>query len=284
MIRSPAGVRPRGSCDPRGGLGRLEVPRQSSTVSLAGPSAHHAGTGASSSPRAQAALRITTFPFAEVFAVFLRPALMTSLIRAPRAEGYKSRYSWGVAREAVASGKGPAAERAMFRVSGFSLLHHETRDTRHESRPFSDTKFETGPFGTEGLQSFFWPGDRFRLKVMTPLSGTKTLSAPAAHAARSLLSCALWSGMGGILSPEPLSSHRPRRQHGLLGFHESRNMFFPCPPATPRRATPSPANGFFTKHETRNTNHGFFPTRSSKQGPLVLKGFSLFFGRGTGLG
>ena len=40
--------------------------------------------------------------------------------------------------------------------------------------------------------------------------------------------------------------------------HESRNMFFPCPPATPRRATPSTANGFFTNHETRNTNHGLY--------------------------
>ena len=40
--------------------------------------------------------------------------------------------------------------------------------------------------------------------------------------------------------------------------HESRNMFFPCPPATPRRATPSPANGFFTNHESRNTNHGLY--------------------------
>ncbi len=75
----------------------------------------------------------------------------------------------------------------------------------------------------------------------------------------SLLSCALrrgigrlWCGMGG--------RRPPRRQHGLLAFHqhESRNMFFPCPPATPRRAAPSPAYGVFTKHESRDTNHGFY--------------------------
>ena len=85
---------------------------------------------------------------------------------------------------------------------------------------------------------------------MTPLWGTKTPSAPVGdksgggrRAARSLLSCALWRGkgrlwrgMGGMGRPEPLSAHRPRRQQGLSGFHETRN----------------------TKHETRNTNHGFF--------------------------
>ena len=38
----------------------------------------------------------------------------------------------------------------------------------------------------------------------------------------------------------------------------------------------SPARDFFTKHETRDTKHGLFPTRGSKQGPLVLKPFSLF--------
>ena len=40
--------------------------------------------------------------------------------------------------------------------------------------------------------------------------------------------------------------------------NESRNMFSPCPPATPRRATPSPANGVFTNHESRDTNHGLY--------------------------
>ena len=60
----------------------------------------------------------------------------------------------------------------------------------------------------------------------------------------------LWRGMGGL--------RPPHRQHGLLGFHESRGTnyatwFFPVPPATPRRATPSPTNRFFTNHETRIT-------------------------------
>ena len=44
---------------------------------------------------------------------------------------------------------------------------------------------------------------------------------------------------------------------------ETRNLFFPCPPATPRRATASPANGFsrITRHETRIT--AFFRITSS---------------------
>ena len=72
---------------------------------------------------------------------------------------------------------------------------------------------------------------------MTPLQGTKTPSTPAGDksggdrkAARSLLSCALWRGMGrlrrgmgGMGRPEPLSAHRPHRQQGLSGFHETRD-------------------------------------------------------------
>ena len=52
---------------------------------------------------------------------------------------------------------------------------------------------------------------------------------------------------------------------GAFGFsrntrHESRITafgIFPVPPATPRKATPSSTNRFFTRHETRDTNHGF---------------------------
>ena len=69
---------------------------------------------------------------------------------------------------------------------------HETRNTNH------------GFWGTEALQSFFSVGGRVRLRVMTPLWGTKTPSVPVGarsdgdgRAARSQLSCALWSGMGG---------------------------------------------------------------------------------------
>ncbi len=92
---------------------------------------------------------------------------------------------------------------------------------------------------------------------MTPLLGTTNPSAPVGdksggdrRAARSLLSCALWRGMGrlwrgmgGMGRPEPLSAHRPQQQQGLSGFHKTRNTnhgfyaslptisrYFPAPP------------------------------------------------------
>ena len=78
------------------------------------------------------------------------------------------------------------------------------------------------------------------MKVMTPLLGTKNPSAPVGdksggdrRAARSLLSCALWrgmgrlwrgmGGMGGMERPEPLAAHHPHQQQGLSGFHETRD-------------------------------------------------------------
>ena len=92
---------------------------------------------------------------------------------------------------------------------------------------------------------------------MTPLLRTKNPSAPVGdksggdkRAARSLLSCALWSGMGrlwrgmgGMGHPEPLSAHRPRRQHGLGVFtnHETRNAAFS--PWCARAAQPKPPSG-----------------------------------------
>ena len=81
---------------------------------------------------------------------------------------------------------------------------------------------------------------------MTPLLGTKNPSAPAGdksggdrRATRSLLSCALWRGMGrlwrgmgGMGRPEPLSAHHPHQQQGLSSFHETRDpnhgFLFPC--------------------------------------------------------
>ena len=56
----------------------------------------------------------------------------------------------------------------------------------------------------------------------------------------------------------------------LFTRQESRNTVFPVPPAAPRRATPCPARGFFTNHESRNTNHGlyaFLPTISRPPHP-----------------
>ena len=130
---------------------------------------------------------------------------------------------------------------------------------------------------------------------MTPLLGTKTPSAPAGdksggdgRAARPLLSCALWRGMGrlwrgmgGMGCPEPLSAHRPHQQQGLSGFHETRD---PRPGYCQARGKcQHKLRGF---HETRNTRHEsrllcFSPITRHETWflwcLLVLKGFSLFF-------
>ena len=100
------------------------------------------------------------------------------------------------------------------------------------------------------------------MKVMTPLLGTKNRSAPVGdksrgdrRAARSLLSCSLWRGMGrlwrgmgGIGRPEPLSAHHPHQQQGLSGFHETRDPRQGVSLA--RRESQREFQGF---HETRNT-------------------------------
>ena len=129
--------------------------------------------------------------------------------------------------------------------------------------------------GTEGLQSFFRPGDWFRLKVMTPLLGTRNPSAPVGdksgedrRAARSLLSCALWRGMGrlwrgmgGIGRPEPLSAHHPHQQQGLSGFHETRDPRQGVSLA--RRESQREFQGF---HETRITRNTAFDGHSVHRG------------------
>ena len=54
-------------------------------------------------------------------------------------------------------------------------MKHETRNTNHGFYAFSVARLV--PVGTEALQSFFSVGDRFMLKVMTPLWRTKHSSA-----------------------------------------------------------------------------------------------------------
>ena len=79
---------------------------------------------------------------------------------------------------------------------------HETRDTKHG----------------------------FIRRGCTRDAQSETAAWNAVHAARSLLSCALWRGMGrlwrgmgGMGRPEPLSAHRPHQQQGLSGFNETRD-------------------------------------------------------------
>ncbi len=104
---------------------------------------------------------------------------------------------------------------------------------------------------------------------MTPLLRTKTSSVPVGaksggdrRDSRSLLSCALWRGMGrlwrgmgGMGRPEPLSAQRPHQQQGLSGFHETRDPRHGYCQAR-RAGCPLGRREFRGFHESRDTNHG----------------------------
>ena len=177
-----------------------------------------------------------TFPASLLFS----PHGEAKCVRRPSGRGASRLARAGVLEQYVEHGKqaqrSPGGRIACFdrRVVGNAgyrnrnprpTVLHESRNTNH------------GLLGTEALQSFFRPGGRFRLKVMTPLLGTKNPSAPAGdksgggrRATRSLHSCALWRGMGrlwrgmgGMGRPEPLSAHHLHQQQGLSSFHETRD-------------------------------------------------------------
>ena len=123
-------------------------------------------------------------------------------------------------------------EQPQARPAGFSrITNHETRNTAF----FRNTAFI---LFTKHESRLFWPSGR----CFPSRCG------------------AAWGGYGAAWAAVV-----PRAGNtACLVFtsHETRNMFFPCPPATPRRATPSPTNRFSrnTRHETRITAvMPFFP-------------------------
>ena len=111
---------------------------------------------------------------------------------------------------------------------------HETRDTRHESRLFSDPKhgFSVARMvlvGTEALQSFFFrPGLLSMMAARHSPCGSRIRSSKAFTCHKSLIS-------------------------RVLTKHETRDAGLPGAPRKPARMSE-----VFTKHETRNTNHGLF--------------------------
>ena len=161
---------------------------------------------------------------------------------------------------------------------------HESRNTRHETRPFFETRL-LRPFGSPWVRE----GWRHKKLPSGPLLPPESHCFPVHHcsllfaivrhcspknivlrqsprAARSLLSCALWRGMGrlwrgmgGMGRPEPLSAHRPRRQQRLSGFHETRDPRHETRLLPGARRKPARIPRF-----SRNTNHEsrlFFETR-----------------------
>ena len=76
---------------------------------------------------------------------------------------------------------------------------------------------------------------------MTPLQGTKTSSAPS-------------RGRAGWRQ----QSRPSRGRQGFHAEHETRPLLFTAPSDISCGANQAPNHGLFSKHETRNTNHGFF--------------------------
>ena len=120
------------------------------------------------------------------------------LSRCPRAVRAGSTASWVFMNHAIRFSPAPPAtpRRATPSPANGFFTKRESRDTNHGF-------VESLPLGTEGLQSFFLSGSRFRLKVMTPLLGTKTQSAPVRDA--------------------PRGDTRAVRATAAKVFHESRN-------------------------------------------------------------
>ena len=107
--------------------------------------------------------------------------------------------------------------------------------TRHETRITAFMLFTNHSFPTHDFPPFPTISRHFPAPPPPSADQVSTrrppflVSRPDCRAARSLLCCALWggmgrlwSGMGGMGRPEPLFAHRPHRQQGLSGFHETR--------------------------------------------------------------
>ena len=154
-------------------------------------------------------------------------------------------------------------EQPQARPTGF----HESRDTRHESRPFCGAAMErhgrpsspapaTRPVGFSRIRK-----NETRNKVFPHPYGDSKESNPKPdqqvftnHETRDtnhgLFVARLWSGMGG---------HRPpHRQHGLLGFHESgktrhETRFFPSLRRLQGEQPQTRPTGFHESRDTRIT-------------------------------
>ena len=91
---------------------------------------------------------------------------------------------------------------------------HESRDTNHETRLFSDTKFETGPLGTEALQSFFFSPAGLA-------SGQDVGNHPDRLALGSARHGRLWGGMGGRRPRTGNTACNVFTNHGFFGLSRS---------------------------------------------------------------
>ncbi len=114
-----------------------------------------------------------------------------------------------------------------------------SRNTKHETRG-TNHSFPTHDFPPFPTISRHFPGPPPPLRRSSVHEPSAFLGQPPGTAApaRSLLSWALWRGMGrlwrGMGCPEPLFTHHPHQQHNHSGFHETRDtthesrLFFTC--------------------------------------------------------
>ena len=177
--------------------------------------------------------------------------------------------------------------RRVVRNAGYSnpkprpTVFHETRITKHETRLFFTVvrdgrlhrKPPSGPLPP--LASRCFP-----VHYCSPMFSKKNCSAPLPSRRPVAAFLRVVARHGAAMErhgrpPSPAPATRPvrfsrntRHETRLLCFSRDKNhatWIPPVPPAAPGRATPSPANGFFTNHESRDTNHGlyaFLPTIS----------------------
>ena len=123
---------------------------------------------------------------------------------------------------------------------------HESRDTKHGF--FSNHRLDSLP--TIAHHCPLLPGIA-RGKI---LSCASVLAPPGrCFPARCGAARAAMARHGRPPSPAPAT-----RPVGFSPATRHATWVFPVPPATPRRATPSPTSRFFTNHETRDTNHGLY--------------------------
>ena len=162
---------------------------------------------------------------------------------------------------------------------------HETRNTNHgffRITAFAAVRFAVGARGVASPEtavrttapagkSLFSSSPLFTIvhhcsllfAIVRHCSPKNIVLRQSPRAARSLLSCAWWRGMGrlwrGMGRPVLLSAHRPRRQQGLSGFHETRD---PRPGyCQARGVSRREFRGF---HESRNTRHETRPFFESR--------------------
>ena len=160
----------------------------------------------------------------------------------------------------------PLAGSTAFKV----FTKHETRNTKHgffSKHGFFQARNTVFPWLVwcslvlKPFSLVFSAGMCSGLRVMTPLLGTKTSSTPVGNAPAG-------DNKAAQVTPFQVFTRSETRDTALAG----------------REAQAGANSEVFSKHETRDTKHGFFQTRNTAFPwllwcSLVLKPFSLFFGR-----